>query len=752
MGKIIGIDLGTTNTVAAIKERDVSIIKTRSATDSTRSVVGVYKGTTYVGESALNFQKTAPKDTILSIKRLMGRGFRDEAVQEAKKHIAYQIIAPEDGTEDDIRVVMGGKHYSPIDISAMILKQVKEDAGSDTEYAVITVPAYFTEKQKDATRKAAQKAGLKVQKILDEPTAAAIAYGADYIGEGDSKTLLVYDLGGGTFDVSVLSIVGSVFVQLDIEGNMWLGGDDFDQKIMEYVLQWISTVHGVDGAQNPGFLLLLKEEAEKAKRVLSTSSKSNLLITGALKNSDGDLIDIDLELSRKQFEQMIEKDVDKSIALVLAAIKNAGEAMTPDDIDQVLLVGGSSYIPLVRQKLAAVFGESKICKDVDPMKAVAYGAAILSAKLGEKVVCSNGHINPGQNEVCEICKEIIQKNENGPEPMGITAMHFGVKTEGDVFSIIIPKGSPYPTPEPINKRFKTPSSNLRRLQVSIYAGFNPVASENDLQATVWLELPDGVPENTPVDVSLSIDGDGILNQAVVALMDGSGVKIESFLSRGDDLRSGVERKLENLRQRKEQLDRDLDEASNLEWEQLYSKAINSLNQNDAVAASQGLNGMQKLLDSNDKPTDWKQKAVNLCRYTEMLIRDYSFLLEPPKIQELKTLKNQLEACVERNDEISTVKAFEALDKATDAESLPQEIMVLNYLYRMAGEADSKGMPAEAQKIRAAARQIESALQKGDYQSFNDILDSIKFILDKLNSGESYRPGKGDVKTDGVLRQ
>ncbi|MBM3318228.1 MAG: Hsp70 family protein, partial [Candidatus Eisenbacteria bacterium] len=567
MGVAIGIDLGTSNTVAAIRGKDLRVLQNVESQDLTPSVVGTYKKKTSVGQRALDQMLLAPRDTILSIKRLMGRGYRDQQVQEVRKHHVYAIVEPSDGTDDDLRVVMDGKQYSPIEISAMILKKAKEDAelrlNDKVEYAVITVPAYFTEKQKDATRKAGLLAGLKVQKILDEPTAAAIAFGIDNLGQDDSRTILIYDLGGGTFDVSVLTIVGNIFAQLDIEGNMWLGGDNFDCRIMEHVLQHIQGVYGMDARQRPDFMVKLKERAEQAKKALSCMGRAAICIPGVLTDVGGRVIDIEVELSRAEFEQMIAADVASSIELVRLAIRNAGEAMTPEQIDHVILVGGSSYIPLVRKSLAEVFGEQKLMMNVDPMKCVAFGAAALSAKWGEKVECPKGHENPGQNMVCEVdgCGEPLTTGGT----VEVTGMHYGIQAKGDKFEVIISKGSTFPTPEPVKKNFRTPSPNLKRLRVPVYAGFDLVASKNELQFTIWLELPDNVPADTPLDVALGLDKDGILDKVRVALLDGSGTHIETYIGRGGE-RDRLEKKLEQLRKRKDAASAELTAEVGQKWE------------------------------------------------------------------------------------------------------------------------------------------------------------------------------------------
>jgi molecular chaperone DnaK len=772
MGKCIGIDLGTTNSVAAIRTAvgAVQVLQNSESQDLTRSVVGSYRNQIRVGQLALDQQLLAPKDTVESIKRLMGRGYRDEAVMRVKAKSAYAVVEPEDGTDEDVRVVMGGKQYSPIQISAMILEKIKKDAemrlGDSVEFAVITVPAYFTDKQKDATRKAGRLAGLKVQKILDEPTAAALAFGVDNVAPEDSKTILVYDLGGGTFDVSVITIVNGAFVQLNIEGDMWLGGDDFDRKIMDHILQHVSGIYGIDGSANPQFMVKLKEKAEQAKRALSTMMRTDITIPGMLKDEEGNLVDVELELARSDFESLIAPEVVRSMEIVRTAITNAGEAMTPEQIDNVLLVGGSSYIPLIRSSLVEIFGREKVMSSVDPMKCVANGAAILSAKLSEKVECSKGHINPGRNTVCEFsgCGEPLCAKPDIELGDGVTGMPYGIRTraetvtcskghqnsgqnthcsiEGcsevlagsdDKFEIIIPKGSNFPTPEPAKKRFATSAANLKRLRVPIYAGFDPVASKNELQATVWLELPDHVPVDTPVEVAFSLDGDGILNKVLVELKDGSGTRVETYLDRGEGLRSRLEKKLDALKRRRDAMHEDFDAEADKQWEELYGQATKALSANDTGTAGHCAEKMEQLLRESSAKVqsgdpEWKSKAAGLCGYTEAVL-EYSFLLDPPKTQQLKTMLKELQACINRDDEAGTRQRFADLDNATD--DLPDTIKVLMMMNRAIVEAIRKNLVVEADKLRAARTDMESSFRGRNFDHAFEVFSGITPILDKV---------------------
>lgn len=753
MGRMIGIDLGTTNTVMAIREKEPRVLLNMENQDLTPSVVGVYRGKTRVGQLALDQMLLAPKDTIISVKRLMGRGFRDPEVQKVVENYRYEVVEPTDGTDDDLRIIMDGRPYSPIEISAQILKKIKEEAErrlNDTvEYAVITVPAYFTEKQKDATRKAGQLAGLKVQKILDEPTAAAFAFGLENVGPDETKNILVYDLGGGTFDVSVLTLAGGMMVQLDIEGDMWLGGDNFDVKIMDHVLRHLESVYGVNGRGDSRFMVELRKKAEQAKKSLSTMTRTDITIPAALKDDDGNPIDVELELSRTEFEGMIAKDVAHSIDLVRTAIRNAGEAMTPDQIDHVILVGGSSYIPAVQKALREVFGDKKVMMNVDAMKCVAYGAAVLSAKWDEKVECPRGHVNPGKNLVCEVegCGEILSLGDIGIRPpVEVTAMHYGIQTKGDALEIIIPKGSSYPTPEPVKERFKTPTANMKRIRVPVYAWTPNQEAKSELQATVWLELPDHVPAATPLEVAFSLDGDGILKKILVALLDGSGTKIETFLDRGNEKRSRLEKKVDQLRKRRESLSGVMSPEAEQQWDQLYSRATKALSGNDPDAAQQGAAEMEKLLQGAGGTTDWKQKAQGISNYADVVLQ-YSFLLDPPRVQQLKTLQGKMARAIDSDNEAEANALYDQLDKATD--DLPDALDTCMLLVRAMGRARSRGMEIEAEQIRGALRDIETALHANDSARYAARLQAVFPLLEKVFGGDAPRhPSKfGDDRPE-----
>lgn len=430
MGRMVGIDLGTTNTVVAIMDGPrPRVLDNREGRPQTRSVVSLRKRKVkgldaeeiLVGDVALDNWPMAPKDTILSIKRLMGRGVSDPEVQKVRNNVLYDVVEPSVGTRDSIRVTIGGKEFSPVDVSALILKKAKEDAefrlGEEVTHAVITVPAYFSQIQRDATRKAGLQAGLKVIKILDEPTAAAIAFGTE-ANDGTPRTILVYDLGGGTFDVSLLMLAGNVFAPLNLEGDMWLGGDTLDERLVDFAVASVKEDYGIDPTSNLRFMAEVKKAAQSAKERLSAGKSADLIVTGMLRDSADNLIDVSIEITREDFERMIlplvgsyrlcscsqpNFDSDdacakcgkslrstasrdgKALGIVRKALENANQSV--DNVDFVLMAGNSTMIPLVQRSMESFFGTGKVQRKIHPKHSVALGAAIVAAWFGNRVVC-----------------------------------------------------------------------------------------------------------------------------------------------------------------------------------------------------------------------------------------------------------------------------------------------------------------------------------------------------------------------------
>lgn len=750
MAKCIGIDLGTTNSVATIAKGSHSdILQNRENEDLTRSVISWYKsksgnGQVLVGSPAVDIMVKAPKDTIISIKRLMGRAFSDPEVQKIRENFLYQIESPVDGTDDDLRVVMGGKRYSPIQISSMILKKIKEDTEErlkDTvDRAVITVPAYFTDKQRDATRRAGWLTGLKVQKILSEPTAAAIAYGVYNLKPEETKNILIYDLGGGTFDVSILTVAGGVFAELGIAGDMWLGGDDFDQMIIDHVIKSVEDEYGInfeniDEAKRLRFHLALKKEAERAKKSLSSTTRAQISLMGMLEDEEKNLIDVEVELTRDQFEQMIEPKVRLSIDIANQALENAN--IDKEHIDNVILVGGSSSIPMVQRALIDEFGEEKVLKNVDPMKCVAQGAGILAGMLNEIEcpVCKTP--NPIEKENCLKCGESLLGA--GIVHAGITGMHYGIQTAGDVFDIIIPQGSPYPSPQPVIQTYETPVANMRRIKVPVHAGLDTVASKNERQCIVWLELPENVPQGTHVDVLFALDSDGVLEKVKVSLKDGSGREVEVYPDRGDDKRSKVEKMLDEAKKVFDQKRGEVDSQLHEEIERLYQEATTAANVKDIDKAEKKANEIIKKVNAIGKSDipDCVRRANNIISWAEVMIQSYGWLIDPQKTYKVEKLVQELKDSLDKEDQTLTEQKIAELDDEINA--LPDIIMICMTILSKISQALDNGDYRNADLLKQKLHELEVSIKNNNVDAVNRLVDEMAIIIRDMAGARGEKP-------------
>lgn len=490
----IGIDLGTTNSVVAFKDTAVKIIRNQNE-ELTRSCVGLRAGEFLIGRSAYLLLTADPINTILSVKRLMGGAIEDEGVQKmiSSDYYIYGITSLKGGTDNAVAVVLGGKQYTPEQISAEILKKLKEVAeeylGGEVSHAVITVPAYFTEKQKNATRVAAQLAGLKVQKILAEPTAAAIAYGVDNMKPGDAKTVMIYDFGGGTFDLSILNIVDGQYMEAGTGGDRWLGGDDIDRALQDLILRKISEQYNLSNvkaliAKLPDrkriqFEGQFRYKTEEVKIQLSASKTSNIIMDG-FEDENGDWVDFDIVITRGEFEELITPFIQRSIELISNLLKEVGYDITM--IDSILLVGGTSCIPLVKQMLSDKFGANKIKISEKPMLAVAEGAAILAHRLADE-------FEPVFGDTTAIGDVSYSTNHN----------YFIQVADGIGFKMepIIEKQIPLPVE--LSRNFKTTTNNQKIVKVSIHADIENGEFKEQLIGFYLIE------ENLPIESELTFE-------------------------------------------------------------------------------------------------------------------------------------------------------------------------------------------------------------------------------------------------------
>jgi len=505
MKKSIGIDLGTTNSVIAFKDTIVKIIRNRENEELTRSCVGYKNGEMLVGRNAYQLIERDPVNTILSVKRLMGAAIKDKMVQDMIKSRYYKfgITELKRGTDDAVAVVLDGRQFTPEQISAEILKKLKKDAeeklGDEVLYAVITVPAYFTEKQKNATRKAALMAGLKVQKLLAEPTAAAIAYGVDNLKPGEAKTVIVYDFGGGTFDLSILNIVDGQYMEAGTGGDRWLGGDDLDKKLQEIVESKVSKQYDIKNLQSLveklndrnryRFEGQMRFQTMEAKFQLSAANSANIIIDNLLEDEHGDIIDVDVSISREEFEEAIRPFVQRTIDLIDQLLKEVGYDISM--IDNILLVGGSSCIPLVKKMLSDKYGHSKIKVSEKPMLAIAEGAGILAHRLGDTYEKEPDDVSEIEVSYSTNHNYYLEINENG------------VKKK----ELIIEKQATLPADK--TRIFKTLTGNQKIAKVAMYADVED--GKDELQFLGYYPIE----ENLPIDTELVFEFHLDLNEKFI---------------------------------------------------------------------------------------------------------------------------------------------------------------------------------------------------------------------------------------------
>jgi molecular chaperone DnaK len=476
--KIIGIDLGTTNSVVAVMEgKEPKVIANKEGNRLTPSVVAFNdKGETLVGDIARRQAVTNPKRTIYSIKRFMGR--RHNEVGGEEKMVPYEVVG---GPEDYVKVRAGDKEFTPPEVSAKVLRALKESAeaylGHKVNKAVITVPAYFNDAQRQATKDAGVIAGLEVMRIINEPTAAALAYGLEKKAQ---EKIVVFDLGGGTFDVSVLEVADGVFRVISTNGDTHLGGDDFDKTLIDHVADQFKKEQGIDLRKDTMALQRLQEACEKAKKELSTAQSTDINLPFITADASGPK-HLQMTITRAQFEQMCDALVERCRGPVVQALKDA--KLDPKEIDEVVLVGGSTRIPKVQELVRKLFGKESH-KGVNPDEVVALGAAIQGGVLGGDV------------------QDVLL--------LDVTPLSLGIETEGGIFTKLVERNTTVPTER--KQVFSTAADNQTAVTVSVFQGERPMARDNRLLGQFNLEGIPPSPRGTPqIEVKFDIDANGILS-------------------------------------------------------------------------------------------------------------------------------------------------------------------------------------------------------------------------------------------------
>jgi molecular chaperone DnaK len=600
MGKIIGIDLGTTNSVAAIMEGgEPTVIPSSEGGRLFPSVVAINPktGERMIGQVARRQAIINPENTIFSIKRFMGRKYSDPEVQRALHLVPYQVSEAPNG---DVRVILGDKEYSPPEISAMILGKIKADAeaytGEAITQAVITVPAYFNDSQRNATKDAGKIAGLQVLRIINEPTASSLAYGMDKTGD---ETIAVYDLGGGTFDISILDVGDGVFEVKSTNGDTFLGGDDFDQLVIDWIADEFQRQEGVDLRSDRQALQRLKEAAEKAKIELSSVIETELNLPFISADATGPK-HLNMTLTRSKLEQLTEKLIQRSIHPCEQALRDAG--IDPSEINEVILVGGMTRMPAVRESVRTFF-KKEPHKGVNPDEVVGLGAAIQAGVLGGDV------------------KDVLL--------LDVTPLTLSIETLGGVATALIERNTTIPTRK--SQIFSTASDSQKEVEIHVLQGERPMAADNKSLGKFTLDgippAPRGIPQ---IEVTFDIDADGILKVNATDKATSRSQHITITASSGlnesevDNMRKEAEQYAEEDRKK-----RELVEARNTGDNAIYTA--------------------EKLIRENgdripeDKRSDLEQKAQLVKQSldmdnTEMIKESTSNLLEA--IQQIGTYMHQ----------------------------------------------------------------------------------------------------------------
>jgi molecular chaperone DnaK len=761
MSKAIGIDLGTTNSAAAIKRLETDIIPNAEGDLLTPSVVscqttrGLFrkKQNFVVGKPALDWMAQDPQNTILSIKRLMGRNFTDPEVQKLieAKRFAYTVRRLAEGSEHSVAVLLNEAEFTPEQISAKILEKVVSDAErwlkERVEYVVVTVPAYFNDKQKHATRMAATLAGLKVQRLLPEPTAAAISFGVDALAEDEAQTILVFDLGGGTFDIAILTVAEGQFIEQGKGGDMWMGGDDIDNLITQYVYDETAAEYAIDDlaalidqlpvVDKNRFLSDLKRKVEAAKIRLSTEDKAVIEILGLLKDEDGDILDIEVELTRPQFESLLMPLAEQAVALTLQVIEDIHFDI--DLIDKVVMVGGSSSIPLLIRKMQEVFGEPRVLVHPRPMLAIAEGAAALAHRLSESYECPGcGQLVAQTDDTCGACQFDLTAHL---EQSGVVDI---VHTVSHDYYLALEDGSDYclveqntPLPFETQAAFKLVHADQRLAHFKFYNRVNEIQeSIGDL----WLsfstdDVGDKRGQVHEVLLDFEIDENNLITVSA-AIKDKPDVKVSRTLSRGNvdeklflDLEASiarVNRGQHNYYAVLDFLERAVSMAQAIN--QVIDPETGEINETAHQKAMQQRSIAEQLFEQEATP------YANLY-YAEDFLADTGPILPPREQRALQQKIDRLKTVNETGSVDEILRARDDLSQELDNHPL---LLSINNI-ELAGSIVAREDPARAPRYDQYVRDIRNAIERQDSDTLvtliEEIMPEVSEILEKYESKE-----------------
>lgn len=716
MVKAIGIDLGTTNSVAAFKLVEVEVVTADDNTPPdrklTRSVVADNQGQFAVGDQAYNQLRHEPKNVIISIKRLMGRGFGDPAVQKQKSELGYKITQPTQGTDNSIAVWLGEKEYQPEDISAEILAKVAQNAqayfqtiGQTSEIldqAVITIPAYFNDKQRYATRTAALKAGITPLELLPEPTAAAISYGFS-LDSDDVKTILVYDFGGGTFDASVITASGTSFIEQGKAGDLWLGGDDIDSQLITFVKQQVTQqeqISDIEGLirkmpyyQQVRFNADLKIAVEKAKVELSSSTVATIIPGTQLLDELGIAIPIAVEISRQQFEQMIDNLVERSLQICYQALEYA--EYNQDMVDVVLLVGGSAQIPLIQLKLQQAFGVHKVVLHPRPMYAVAEGAAIVAAGQTDKVTT--------------VSRDYFIQLADGK---------YKVISQGD----ILPVNTPVYT-------FKTVVEGQRLIHFQF---FSPDKVKENLDGVkdderigeMWLGLDENYPAGTKIQVNLELDEQNNDLRMTATLKNDPAVRVSCIFSRGradEKIYQELEKAIEEINHQ------NLTTFGLEEALKLAVPVVQSANQIIDPTTGEERSDLREIAEENLREfqinmSSDRLEAESLLNECDRLLKICEFMILKPQQERLQNLSQELQSALDTND-LSQMQYYSE-ETRQELTNLPEEVQVIQACI-MAIQQAKIISPTAANAMSDKLSRLLIAMKNGDVTAAERLLPELQ---------------------------
>jgi len=695
---------------------------------------------------------------VVSVKRLMGRSFADEDVQRLLQEgrYAYTVKPLAAGSSHSLAVVLDGEEYRPEQISGEILAKLKRDCeaqlGETVEHAVVTVPAYFNDKQKRATRMAAAIAGLKVQRLLLEPTAAAISFGVDDLGEGESETVLVFDMGGGTFDISVLTIAEGRFIEQGKGGDMWMGGDDIDHLVTDYVYRETEEeneipslrelVERLPAAEKNRFLGDLRNGVETAKIRLSTEKSAVIEVLGMLKDSDGDILDVEVELTREGFEALLEPFAERALELtkqVLASIR-----FEPDLIDRVVMVGGSSCIPLIVEKMSGLFGEDKVLVHRRPLLAIAEGAAILAHRLSDSYECPGcGQQVVQTDKVCSACGFDLVQDLVGKGVLDIvhsTSHDYYLELEDGSDHLLVERNMPLPFKTQVAFRLIHPEQRLAHFRF-----YNLVNEERESIGDLWLSFDPGEDSKesaSETDVrevllDFEIDEDNLITVGA-SLKDRPEVRVSRTLSRGnadERLFLGLEEAIARVN--------DEEHEYFTKYDFLYrsgeiARVINGVidPETGAENAKTSKDAARRLKVAADLVEREESPMSNLFYFDELLT-SYGALLDK---KQRERLTKRVETLRSRNQTGTTEEILLARDRAhQETENYP----VLGILMSVgdAAEAMAETDPPKAPRFGKYLRDLRTSLLKNDIGTFTrlttEIMPEVRAVLQDRDKADLH---------------